>query len=572
MRFSRLFGRTLRQAPAEAETANHKLLLRAALIRQVSAGVYSFLPLGWRVARKVEAIIRDEMDRIDGQEILMPVLNPAELWQESGRWSTIGPELIRLRDRADREFVLAMTHEEIVTDLARREVRSYRQLPFMLYQIQTKIRDEARPRGGLVRLREFLMKDAYSFHPDTADLDAFYPTIYQAYVNVFRRCGVDVRPVEADPGMIGGTGSHEFVLPTPIGEDTIVQCTGCTYAANVEQAVAIKQLPESPSLAVVELPELVNTPGAKTIDQLADFFGLPSYAFLKSVFYHGDQTLVAAVIRGDLDVNEAKLVRALKTTNLRLASDEELRAAGIVPGYGSPVGVANLLVIADDSVPGRPFIAGANRPDFHLRHVLLSRDFRADQVADIATAEEGHLCERCGGRLVAERGIELGHTFKLGTKYSQAMGATFLGPNGRETEMVMGCYGIGVDRLLAAIVQQCHDDRGITWPVAVAPFHLHLVALNVEDASITTRAEEVYRRLEEAGCEVLFDDRAETPGVKFADADLIGIPLRLTVSRRTLATDSVEIKPRTAKEARLVTIGELLAEIGRQMLIGDSGS
>lgn len=557
MRFSHLFGRTLRQAPAEAETDSYKLVLRAALVRQVAAGLYSYLPLGWRVLRKIEAIIREEMDRVDGQEILMPVVNPADLWKESGRWYAIGADLVRFTDRADRDFVLAMTHEEVVTDLTRHEVNSYRQLPYMLYQIQTKVRDEPRPRGGLMRMREFVMKDAYSFHADAADLDEYYPRIYQSYLNVFRRCGLDPLPVEADPGLIGGTGSHEFILPTGTGEDTVIRCTACGYAANVDKAISVKTLPDEPSLAAVEPPELVYTPGIQTIEQLARFLNLPSTAMLKSVFYVVDGQVVAVVIRGDLEVNEAKLARVLQTIHFRFATDDELRAAGVPAGYASPVGRQNLRVIADDSVPGRVFVAGANQPDYHLRNVLPGRDFVPEVVSDLARAEHGQACAQCGGELAAVRGIELGHTFKLGTKYSEPMGATYLAADGKEHTIVMGCYGIGVDRLLGAIVEVCHDDAGIIWPRSIAPFQVHLVALNLDNAEVARRADHLYRQLTDRGFEVLFDDRSESPGVKFADADLIGIPLRLTMSQRTLKSESVELKRRTEREFRLVPLSGL---------------
>ena len=560
MRFSHLLGRTLRQAPAEAETASHKLLLRAGMVRQLAAGIYSYLPLGYRVVRKIERIMQEEMDAIGGQQVDLPVLHPAELWKETGRWYAVGPEMMRLKDRADRDFVLGMTHEEVITDLARREVRSYRQLPFMAYQIQTKVRDEPRPRGGLVRLREFLMKDGYSFHADQQDLDAYYPKVYQAYLNIFARSGLKVIPVEADPGMMGGTGSHEFVMLSPTGEDTFMLCDGCGYAANLERAEFRKPAPVAPP---TDLPvELISTPGVKTIEQLAQFLGVPEGQTLKAVMYAAGERLICAVIRGDLNINEAKLARALGTTHFHLATDDELRAKGIYAGYVSPVGLSGVHVLADDSVREyTEYIAGANQPDAHLRHVRYGRDFRADQVADIAEAREGDLCPRCGGRLRAERGIEAGHTFKLGTKYSAAMGATFLGADGVERPIIMGCYGIGVDRLIAAVVEQNHDDRGIIWPKSIAPLEVHLVALGMDDPALAAFAEDTYHALLSAGREVLFDDRQETPGVKFNDADLIGLPLRVTVSPRTMREDQVELKPRTAKEFQLVPREDLLQRV-----------
>lgn len=564
MRISHMFGTTLRQAPAEAEITSHKLLLRAGAVRQLAAGIYSYLPLGWRVIRKIERIMQEEMDAIGGQEIGLPILHPAEIWQETGRWYDVGPEMVRLKDRADRDFVLGMTHEEIVTDLARREIRSYRQLPFMAYQIQRKIRDEARPRGGIIRLREFLMKDAYSFHPDQASIDEYYPSMYQAYHNIFRRAGLNVIAVEADTGMMGGTGSHEFMLLSPNGEDTVVVCSNCDYAANLEKAEFVK--PE-PVAAATGLPtERVSTPGVKTIEALAAFLNLPQGQMLKTVAYSTGEQLVAAIIRGDLEVNEAKLAKVLGTANYHLASDEELRAAGIHPGYMSPVGLKGVRVIADDSLKdGSEYVAGANEPDAHLLHVHMGRDVRPDDVADIASAREGDTCTRCGGTLRAQRGIEVGHTFKLGTRYSSALGADYLGPDGKQHPIVMGSYGIGLDRLVAAIVEQNHDDKGIIWPRSVAPLDIHLVALGVDDPNVAAYGEEVYKELQAAGFDVLYDDREETPGVKFNDADLIGLPLRLTVSPRNIREDRVEAKLRSSKEATLVPRAALVRQ-ARELL------
>ena len=544
--------------------ASHQMLVRAAFVKPLSAGIYSYLPLGWRVIRKIESIMRDEMDRIEGQEIHMPVLNPAELWKETCRYDEIGPDLIRFEDRAGRDYVLAMTHEEVVTDLARRELRSYRQLPFMVYQIQTKVRDEARPRGGLVRMREFLMKDGYSFHEDFSDLDTYYPRVYQAYLNVFHRCGLEVMAVEADPGMMGGSGSHEFIMLNQAGEDSIVICRQCGYSANVEAAKASKD----PTVGAAQPPsaegpvEVVSTPGIKTIQQLTEFFGLPADRFLKTVVYNAGGKLVAVVIRGDLDVNEAKLVGALQRADLRLASDEELAAAGIVPGYVSPVGLNGVKVVADDSVTtGGSYIAGANRPDTHLRNVTYPRDFQAGIVADVALAQAGQRCLTCGGDVEVSRGIEVGHTFKLGLKYSKAMGVGFLNAEGKEMPVVMGCYGIGLDRLLAAAVEQNHDERGIIWPESIAPFQVHLIGLGLDNAEVAAQSEKIYNDLTAAGVEVLFDDRFESAGVKFTDADLIGIPLRVTVSPRTLSKASVEVKPRKSPDTRLVPIGDVVQEI-----------
>jgi prolyl-tRNA synthetase len=558
---TRLFGRTLRDAPSEAESESYRLILRAGLVRQTAAGIYSYLPLGWRVVEKIATILRDEMNRVDGQEVHLPVVVPAELWKESGRWQQVDETLWRTQDRNGRDFVLAMTHEEVVTDLSRRDVRSYRQLPYVLYQIQTKVRDEPRPRGGLVRMREFLMKDAYSFHCDGADLDAYYPRIYQAYVNIYRRVGVPVVPVDADPGMIGGSGSHEFVYPSDLGEAVILRCPTCGYAANQEIARArmAEQLETVPG--AVPPPEPVHTPNIGTIAELQAFLGLPADALLKTLIYHTGRELAAAVIHGNRDVNAVKLANALGVPAVRLASDEELRLAGINRGFISPIGLSVGQLVVDAGVSERPYVAGANRPDYHLRNVVPGRDFALDRVADLTLVAAGASCPHCGKPLVEEQALEVGHTFKLGTKYSAAMGATFLGPDGHDAPIVMGCYGIGLDRLLAAIVQANHDERGIIWPAAVAPYPVHLVGLNRDVPEVAEAADRVYATLGAAGVEPLFDDRPDSPGVKFADADLIGVPLRLTVSRRSLRQSSVELTVRATNQSSLVPLTEVAAAV-----------
>lgn len=561
MRVSQLFGRTLRRAPAEVESEAYQLILRAGLARQVAAGIYSYLPLGWRVVHKIASILRDEMNRIDGQEMLMPAIVPAELWKESGRWYAIDDTLWRIQDRNGREFVLAMTHEEVITDLARREVRSYRQLPFMVYQIQSKVRDEPRPRGGLLRMREFLMKDAYSFHADVEDLDRYYPRMYQAYLNIYRRVGVPATPVQADPGMIGGTGSHEFILASDLGEAVIVRCTACSYAANQEVAVAQRPTFYTDVEAAAPPAEPVETPDVKTIEDLQRFFNLPADAFLKTVVYFADGRLVAAVVTGDAEVNEVKLANALHLSSLRLASDEELRAARITPGFVSPVGLQNVEVVVDEGVLPHAYIAGANRKNYHLRNVLPGRDFPRDHVVDIALVSAGQACTLCGGALIEQHGIELGHTFKLGTKYSEALGARYLGPDGQEAPVVMGCYGIGLDRLLTAIVDANHDAKGIVWPASVAPYQVYLLGLNLDSPEVATAANQVYQDLRAASLDVLFDDRSESPGVKFADADLIGLPLRVTVSARSLKQGAVEIVPRRTGEGTLVLLADAVSRI-----------
>ncbi len=562
MRYSTLFGRTLREVPSDAELSSHQLSLRAGLIRQLGAGIYSYLPLGWRALRKIERIIREEMDAVDGQELSMPVVQPADVWRASGRYDAPapGPALARFKDRTGHDMVLGMTHEEVVTDLARQEVRSYRQLPAMVYQIQTKFRDEPRSRGGLVRVREFIMKDGYSLHTDYASLDAYYPRIYQAYVNIFDRCGVQTISVEADSGFMGGTTSHEFMVVSEVGEDTLILCLQCHYAANAEKALFVKgQVAGGEPL----LMERVPTPGTTTIEAVARLLGVETRQTLKAVFYTTvEGEVIFAVIRGDLEVNETKLSNLLQGAELHASTEEELRAAGIVAGYASPVGLSGVRVIADDAVASAAnLVAGANEPGYHLRNVNYPRDFQAEIVADIALARPGDACPQCGQALTATRGIEAGHVFKLGTKYSVTMGATYLDRDGIAKPLIMGSYGIGLGRLLACVIEQHHDEKGIIWPVSVAPFQVHIVSLGTNNPQVLAAAEALYQRLCAAGYEVLYDDRAETAGVKFNDADLIGIPVRLTVSARALESHSVELKTRWAAERSLVAEAEVEAAI-----------
>ncbi len=566
-RMSQLFGRTLRKAPTGTELTSHELALRAGLVRFLGAGLYSYLPLGWRVARNIEAILRQEMDALGAQEMKMPVLHPAELWKATGRWDRVGPALMRVTDRGDREYALAMTHEELVVELARQEIQSYRDLPRVVYHIQTKVRDEPRPRGGLLRVREFRMKDAYSLDRDRAGLDAFYPRMMEAYQRVFARCRLDPVSVEADTGMMGGADSHEFMLPHPDGEDTFIRCGTCDYAANAERAEF--QLPEVESEPLEE-PEQVATPGCETIADVADFVGVPTRKTLKAVFYtRGDGELVLVLIRGDLEVNETKLANLLDGATLEPALEEDVRRAGAEPGYGSPVGLnvrgslddVGVLVVADRSIEkGRNFVAGANRPGYHLVGVNYPRDFAVTTLDDIAQAKDGYLCPRCEGTLIAEAAIELGHCFKLGTHYAEAVGATFLDPDGEEHPVVMGSYGIGVGRLMAAVVEEHHDDYGIIWPPALAPFDVYLLTLGTDEET-QERADLFCAELEDAGLDVLFDDREESAGVKFTDADLIGCPVRATVSRRSLEQGGVELKARWTRDAQVVRIEDLAAAV-----------
>jgi len=553
MLYSKLLGKTLRQPPSDAETISHQLLVRAGMISQLTAGVYSLLPLGWRVLRKIEQVVREEMDAVGGQELFMPVLHPRSLWQESGRDGAMGGTLFRLMDRREREMVLGPTHEEVITTLVKENVRSYRDLPMTPYQIQVKFRDEPRPRAGLIRGREFVMKDAYSFHADEASLDATYEAMKGAYTNVFSRCGLPSVMVEADSGAIGGKGSHEFMLLADSGEDAVLICSGCGYAANGEKAEFVKPAgADEPEREVGE----VHTPGKKTIPELAEFLGVPECNTLKAVFYIADGELVFVTIRGDLDVNEIKLKNALHATELRLAVDAEVTAAKLVAGSASAVGLTGFKLVADDSVlMGKNFVAGANKPDYHLLNVNYPRDFKADLVLDIALAGEGSTCARCtGGHLHEQRGIEVGHIFKLGLRYSEALGAMFTDAAGAEKPIIMGCYGIGVSRLVAAAVEQNHDARGIIWPAAIAPYQVHLVGLNLDNPDVAVAAHGVYAELQAAGIEVLFDDRVESAGVKFNDADLLGLPYRVTVSPRTIGQAAAEVKPRPQKEFEVVLL------------------
>ena len=552
---SQSFGKTLREAPAEAEHLSHQLLLRAGLVQQAAAGIYSYMPLGWRVLRKVEQIIREEMDAAGGQELLMPLLVPSDLLEETGRRQTMSPILFSLSDRRERELILGPTHEETAIDLFRRNVQSYRDLPLMVYQIETKFRDEARPRMGLVRGREFGMLDLYSFHADVEDLDRAYQRLYEAYERVFQRCGVPAVSVFADSGAIGGKESQEFMLLTGIGEDELVFCPACGYAANTERAEHRKTggLGGEPH----QLEE-VSTPDQKTIEQVASFLDALTTETLKAVFYMADDEPVFVAIRGDLTVNEVKLRNATKALEVRAMTDAETEAAGLVAGFASPVGLKNIRVVADDSVVDSPnLIAGANKPGFHLKNVNHGRDWQADLVTDLSLAGEGDVCINCGAAIEIKRGIEMGHIFKLLTVWTEKMRATFLDASGQEQIPVMGTYGIGTSRLLQCVIEANHDEKGIIWPASVAPYDLHVVGLGLDAEETAAKAEALYELLLESGFDVLFDDRLEpTAGVKFNDADLIGLPLRVTVSPRSLANGAVEVKRRGGGDLELVPYEE----------------
>jgi len=538
--------------PAEAETVSHQLLIKAGMIHQVAAGIYSYLPLGWRVLKKIENIIREEMDKADGQELMLPVLQPQELWQETGRDIAFGKSLFTISDRRDRKLYLGPTHEEVITELVSHNVKSYRDLPLLLYQIQTKFRDEPRPRAGLIRVREFTMKDLYSFDTDEDGLNQNYDKMIQAYHNIYRRCGLPALLVEADSGAIGGKESHEFMVINESGEDEIIYCNDCKYAANVEKAQSIKEKIESGK----PLPlEEVATPGAATIAQVSEFLNVPQSHTLKAVFYIADGKLIFVVIRGDLEVNEVKLKNVLHCSELRLATEAEVAEVGIVAGSASPIGITGIRVIADESITsGANFVAGANKLDTHFRNVNYPRDFKVDLMADIAKAHAGEGCPKCGGRLLSTHGIEVGHTFKLGTFITEKIGALYTDSEGTLHPIIMGCYGIGLGRLLAAVIEHNHDDKGIICPLPIAPYHIYLCPLYLENPQVANTVESLYADLEAQGFEVLLDDRNESPGVKFNDADLLGIPIRVTISPRTLEKDSVEIKWRSEKKSQLVPL------------------
>ncbi|MEE8471909.1 MAG: proline--tRNA ligase, partial [Dehalococcoidia bacterium] len=514
-----------------------------------AAGVYSYLPLGWRVLKKIENIVREEMDRAGGQELLMPVLQPVELWEETGRHLAFGKTMFTLSDRRDRTLFLGPTHEEVITDLVRRNVQSYRDLPRLLYQIQTKFRDEPRPRGGLIRVREFPMKDLYSFDADDEGLEQSYQAMIEAYRNTYARCGLPAMLVEADSGAIGGKDSHEFMVLTESGEDEVIHCPGCGYAANAEKAGSVKT-----GMAAEEpLPmEDVATPGIKTIEELAGFLEIPPMKTLKAVLYMVDEELVLAVIRGDMEINESKLRNRIGGGGLRLATGAELAKAGLEAGFASPVGLKGIRTMGDPSIAsGNNLVAGGNRPDTHIRNVNYGRDFQVDTMTDISLARAGEGCPECGRPLLSSRGIEVGHVFKLETFISQKLGATFLDKDGVARTMVMGCYGMGLGRLLAAVVENSHDDRGIIWPPSISPYQVFLCPIQQDRPEVAEATVELYTELEQAGLEVLLDDREESPGVKFSDADLLGIPLRVVLSPRTLKEGKVEVKWRHEEDAGL---------------------
>ena len=549
---TKLYAPTLREVPSDADVVSQQLMLRAGFMRKTANGLYSFLPLGWKSIKKIEAIVREEMDRASAQEIMMPILQPAEIWKESGRWNAYGAEMMRINDRHDNEFCLGPTHEEMITTLVKNEINSYRQLPVNLYQIQSKFRDERRPRYGLMRSREFIMKDAYSFDVDEAGLDESYKSMYDAYTRIFTRCGLTFRPVEADSGAIGGSGTHEFMAIAEAGEADIVYCTKCDYAANIE--IGKPGIMKQDEEALQEL-SVVDTPNASSIEAVADMLNLPLHKTIKAVVFSIDGKVVLAIVRGDHEVNEVAVQHAvLGSVEPEMATPEELEKVGLTAGFISPIGLKqteDFAIVVDESVMETYNVCGgANKKDAHYVNINPKRDFNVADiiVAPIRLITKDDVCPKCGGALEHAKGIEVGQVFKLGTKYSEALQATFLDQNGRPNPMIMGCYGIGVSRTLAAAIEQYHDENGIIWPRSIAPFEAVIVPINAKDEALMSTSQTIYTALQNAGVDVLLDDRKDRAGVKFKDADLIGYPLRITVSKNTLENNEVEIQIRKSGE------------------------
>ncbi len=560
MRWSKALIPTHKEDPSDAETTSHKLMLRSGCIRKLTSGVYNYLPLGMRALLKVEAIVREEMDAVGCQEILMPVLSPSELWKETGRWDVYGKELWRVRDRNGREFVLGPTHEEVVTDIVRNEVRSYRELPFTVYQIQTKFRDELRPRFGIVRSREFLMKDAYSFHRDEESLDETYREICDAYTRIFERCSLTFRPVEAATGAIGGSHSHEFMVLSDTGESEIIVCE-CGYAATDERAEgAVDAPPVDEALGEMER---VDTPGMKTIEQVSEFLGIDPEKLVKTIIYEADGRTVAALVRGDREISEAKLSMALKADLVVPAAPDVIeKLTGAPVGFAGPVGLEGIDVIADHTVePLVNVVVGGNAQDIHLKNVKPGRDFKVTAFHDIVLVRKGDRCARCGAELDSFRGIEVSQAFKLGTKYSSSMNATYLDEDGVAKPFIMGCYGLGVSRTVAAIIEQHNDKDGITWPLSVAPFAVEILVVSMKSTECTTLADTLYTDLRAAGVEVLYDDRDDSAGVKFKDADLVGMPLRVTIGPRGLKSGVLEARVRKTCEVSEIPVDDAVQGI-----------
>ncbi len=562
MRYSEMHLPTGREVPSDAEVVSNQLMIRAGMIRKLTSGIYSYLPLGYRVIRKVEQIIREEMNKAGAQEVQLPMVQPAELWQESGRWTFYGKELLRFRDRNNRDYCLGPTHEEVITDLVRHDIKTYRQLPCNLYQIQTKFRDEVRPRFGVMRCREFGMKDAYSFDADEAGAEKSYEKMFVAYNNIFRRCGLKFRPVEADSGSIGGSFSHEFMVMADSGEDAIVFCEKCNYAANLEKAEILK--PAAEDLQQKEQPamESVETPDVRTIEEVSTFLNVSPEQIVKTLIFNVDGKPCAVLIRGDHEVNEIKVKNYLGAAELELADDEMImKATGAPRGFAGAVGIKTR-VIADYSIMNLVnMVTGANKENYHLKNVNIGRDFQVESFADLRVSQPGDACPRCGGVIKFVRGIEVGHVFKLGTKYSKAMKAVYLDRDGKEKTMIMGCYGIGIGRTVAACIEQNFDSNGIIWPIPLAPFTVIVTPVNIKESDVMKASEDIYRELLACGVESIIDDRDERAGVKFKDADLIGIPLRIIVGSKNLAQGRVELKIRRSGENRLYETGKIVDEV-----------
>ena len=564
MRYSQYLLPTLKEVPTEAEVPSHQLMLRAGMIRKLASGIYSYLPMGLRSIRKVEAIIREEMNRAGAIEVLLPFVQPAELWQESQRWEEYGSELARFKDRHNRDCCLGPTHEEVITEIARKEIRSYRQMPLNLYQIQTKFRDEIRPRFGVMRAREFIMKDAYSFDADERRADESYQKMIEAYTSIFTRCGLKFRAVEAETGLIGGTFSHEFMVLASTGEETIVRCTHCSYAANIEKAEFQRQLKSSQTRdkGYQKPIQKALTPEKRTVEEVTQFLNVSPQDLIKTLIFESDKGCVAALVRGDHEISEKKLKTIWGAETLQLASEETVEEITHAPkGFAGPIGLSVPILADLDIQEMVNFVTGANEKDAHFIQVNIGRDFHVSQFVDIRKFAPGDSCPLCGEETRMDKGIEVGHTFKLGTKYSRAMGATFLDDQGREKEIVMGCYGIGVGRTVAAAIEQCYDQNGIIFPMPIAPFQVLLLPVNIKMEMLREIAEDYYQILSENGIEVLYDDREETPGVKFKDADLIGIPLRLTLGEKNLKKGLVEIKKRKTGEVILIKKEEALSKV-----------
>ena len=560
MRYSQLFIPTLKETPADAEVISHKLMIRAGMIRKLAAGIYSTLPLGLRVLRNVENIIREEMNATGAQEVFLPCIQPAELWQESGRWKLYGKDLLRIKDRHDRDFCFGPTHEEVITDILRKEVRSYRQLPISFYQIQTKFRDEIRPRFGVMRGREFMMKDAYSFDCDEEGAERAYKKMYQAYCNIFKRCGLSFKAVEADSGTIGGSYSHEFMVMADSGEEAIAFCDKCDYAANLEKA----EIKATDSYKKNEKKKLnsVETPEMTSVEEVSSFLKVTPKDLAKTLIFETNKGTIAAMVRGDHQINEIKLKKITGSSEISLAREEVVKeVSGAPAGFTGPIGL-KIAVFADHAVQqGANFVTGANKANYHLLNVNDGRDFSVKKFCDIRNVENSDPCPKCSGRIQLKRGIEVGHVFKLGKKYSQSLKATFLDKNGKEKYFMMGCYGVGVGRTVAAAIEQNHDKDGIIWPIPIAPFQVMVIPLNMKSKEISNAADKIYEDLSKEKIEVLIDDRDERPGVKFKDADLLGIPLQVIIGGKTLKESAVELKMRKDKKTEKVGIDEIKKKI-----------